>query len=96
MNSINRFLIGFLVVLLLVGSLGSVLAASSDEGNGTIDEVEDDSVDEDDEAIVVSDDSDDSSSSSGSVHASLSTHATANPLVLLLCALALIGLSKRI
>lgn len=108
MNKLIKSLFAVLAVLLLVSCVCSVLAYS-DQGSGEIDNIEDDSVEDSDDVISVSDDdvsssdsSDGSSSGSGSSSGgsggvSLSNHATANPCVLLLCALTLMGvLSKRL
>ena len=111
MNKLIKSLFAVLAVLLLVSCVCSVLAYS-DQGSGEIDNIEDDSVEDSDDVISVSDDDDDvsssdssdgsssgsgSSSSGGSGGVSLSNHATANPCVLLLCALTLMGvLSKRL
>ena len=110
MNKLIKSLFAVLAVLLLVSCVCSVLAYS-DQGSGEIDNIEDDSVEDSDDVISVSDDDDvsssdssdgsssgsGSSSSGGSGGVSLSNHATANPCVLLLCALTLMGvLSKRL
>lgn len=105
MNKLIKSLFAVLAVLLIVSCVCSVLAYS-DQGSGEIDNIEDDSVEDSDDVISVSDDdvsssdsSDGSSSGSGSGSGgvSLSNHATANPCVLLLCALTLMGvLSKRL
>lgn len=109
MNKLIKSLFAVLAVLLLVSCVCSVLAYS-DQGSGEIDNIEDDSVEDSDDVISVSDDDDVSSSDSsdgsssgsgsssgGSGGVSLSNHATANPCVLLLCALTLMGvLSKRL
>ena len=94
MNKLNRSLFAVLAVLLLVSCIGSVLAYS-DQGSGSISQVDDDSVEDADDVISVSDESSGSSSGSGSTHVSLSNHATGNPLVLLLGALTLVGVSTR-
>lgn len=96
MNKLNRSLFAVLAVLLLVSCIGSVLAYS-DQGSGSISQVDDDSVEDADDVISVSEGSDSSvdSSSSGDTHVSLSRHSTGNPLILLLGALAFAGISAR-
>lgn len=88
MKKLNKSLLVVLAVLLIVICVGSVLAYS-DNASGSISQVVDDSIEDADDVISVSENS--SSSSSGSVHVSLSSHATGNPLVLLLCALTVTG-----
>ena len=94
MNKLNRSLFAVLAVLLLVSCIGSVLAYF-DQGSGSISQVDDDSVEDVDDVISVSDESSGSSSGSGSTHVSLSSHATGNPLVLLLGALVFAGILAR-
>ena len=89
MNKLNKSLFAVLAVLLLVGCIGSVLAYS-DQGSGSISQVDDDSVEDADDVISVSDVSDDDSPS-GDNSVSLSRHSTGNPLILLLGALTITG-----
>ena len=93
MNKLNKSLFAVLAVLLLVSCIGSVLAYS-DQGSGSISQVDDDSVEDADDVISVSEGSDDDSSS-GDNSVSLSRHSTGNPLILLLGALAFAGISAR-
>jgi hypothetical protein len=93
MNKLNKSLFAVLAVLLIVSCIGSVLAYS-DQGSGSISQVDDDSVEDADDVISVSDVSDDDSPS-GDNSVSLSRHSTGNPLILLLGALAFAGISAR-
>ena len=93
MNKLNKSLFAVLAVLLLVSCIGSVLAYS-DQGSGSISQVDDDSVEDADDVISVSEGSDDDSPS-GDNSVSLSRHSTGNPLILLLGALAFAGISAR-
>lgn len=97
MNKLNKSLFAVLAVLLLVSCIGSVLAYS-DQGSGSISQVDDDSVEDADDVISVSEESDDGvggSDVSDDTHVSLSRHSTGNPLILLLGALAFAGISAR-
>lgn len=90
MNKLNKSLFTVLAVFLIVSCIGSVIAYS-DEGSGSIVQVDDDSIEDANNVIVVSEGSGNSSSSSGDAQVSLSSHATGNPLVLLLGALTIAG-----
>ena len=92
MDSLNKYLFAVLSALLVVGGIGSVLA-SSDDGYGVIEMVDDDSVEDSDDVISVSEESDNSSSEG--THISLSRHSTGYPLMLLVGALVIGGYSIR-
>ena len=94
MRKINTILFAVLAMLVVVSAVGSVIAV--DSGNGTMGyEPFDETPVPADEDIDDATDGDDDSSDDGSTSVSLTKHATANPILLLMVCLSLMGIAAK-